>query len=98
MSVRVCANGHLTGFRHCYCGADAVRPLRDRQRPVPRHELRSTKTQRDRQQLGYSAGQSDGTIPDSGGPRRDSSEPPFRLWRRLKRLFAANRASLAKRA
>ena len=42
MSIRVCASGHLTGFRHCpQCGADAVRPLRDRQVPVPRHELRS---------------------------------------------------------
>jgi hypothetical protein len=41
MSIRVCANGHLTGQRHCYCGADAVRPLRDRVKPIPRHELAS---------------------------------------------------------
>ena len=40
MNIRVCANGHLTGQRHCHCGADAVRPLQDRQEPISRHEFR----------------------------------------------------------
>ena len=40
MSIRVCTSGHLTGFLHCpQCGADAVRLLGDRQRPISRHEL-----------------------------------------------------------
>ena len=70
MSIRVCANNHITGFRHCpQCGADAVRPLRDRQIPVPRHELRS----------GPSVGAGANPAPFSPPPFKQ-----WRIWRRFK--------------
>jgi hypothetical protein len=38
MSIRVCKNGHVTGYRHCgTCGADASGVLGGRRQPVPMH-------------------------------------------------------------
>lgn len=39
MSIRVCIQGHVTGQRHCHCGADATQLLKDRQIPTPTHTL-----------------------------------------------------------
>lgn len=42
MSLKICKNGHVTGYRHCAtCGTDNVRPTTgDGRVEVPRHELR----------------------------------------------------------
>jgi hypothetical protein len=78
MSVRVCENGHVTGFRACpQCGTKEVSPLQGRQKPIPRHELAKTV-----------AGQR-----VSNTAAVEHVPPPFKLWRRLKAALKGKRAA-----